>query len=339
METINVNASAPYEVVINGDYSLLPQKLKGVVKGKLMVVYDQNTHRLFAKSISKLLESFLIVETILPAGENTKSEEYYFKLLGLLAKNKFTREDSILAVGGGVVGDLCGFVASTYMRGIGFISCPTTLLSCVDSSVGGKTAINLPEGKNLVGSFYQPNLVYISVDSLKTLPKREIECGMGEIVKYAFLSKTVSAKDLEEGITENLIYKCIQIKKEIVEKDEFDKGERAKLNLGHTVGHAVESLSGYKHSHGLCVAKGIGKIIDISCKYYGYEDDKKQEFINLLNTVPFDLNIDYSTIEIQNKILIDKKACNDGVNLILIKDVGKTVIVKFTQLELENVLK
>ena len=171
--------------------------------------------------------------------------------------------------------------------------------------------------------------------------KEEFDATIGEAQKKLdelnekYLGR--SKKFIEEKREE--FTKELEAKKEIVEKDEFDKGERAKLNLGHTVGHAVESLSGYKHSHGLCVAKGIGKIIDISCKYYGYDDNKKQEFINLLSAVPFDLNIEYSTKEIQDKILIDKKSCNDGVNIVLIKDVGKTEIVKFTQFELENVLK
>ena len=213
MKVLSVKASKPYEVVICEDYSLLNQKLKGVVKGKIAVVFDENTAWYFNNDATKALEDIPHTSIIIGAGEQSKSGQCYFKLLSFLAENNFTRNDAILAFGGGVVGDLCGFVAATYMRGITYLSCPTTLLSCVDSSIGGKTAINLPEGKNLVGAFYQPSLVYVSLSAMKTLPKREIDCGYGEVVKYAFLDKSVTAEDIKAGITEELILKCLEIKK------------------------------------------------------------------------------------------------------------------------------
>ncbi|MBQ7373999.1 MAG: 3-dehydroquinate synthase [Clostridia bacterium] len=317
-----------YKVVIEKDFSLLSQKVKEVFGGKLAVVYDENTHALFSNEITQRLKDFQIFEIVFPAGENTKSLQSYAKLLSFLADNKFTRGDGILAVGGGVIGDLCGFVASSYMRGICYMSCPTTLLSCVDSSIGGKTAVNLPEGKNLVGAFYAPSLVYVSLSAFDSLPEREIECGMGEIVKYAFLDGSMTASDIKNGDREDLVLKSLKIKKKVVENDEFDRGERAKLNLGHTVGHAVESLSSYAYSHGLCVAKGIDKIIDISCKYYGYNDDKKGEFSALLNSYKFDLDIEFSTEEILEKITVDKKAETGAVNLVLIKDIANVEVVK-----------
>ena len=334
MKILSVKAQKrEYEIVIEKDFSMLGEKVTEVFHGKLLVVYDQNTHPLFSSDIKNQLKDFELLEIVLPAGEDTKNIQNYIKLLSFLAEKGFTRGDGILAVGGGVIGDLCGFVASTYMRGITYLSCPTTLLSCVDSSVGGKTAVNLPEGKNLVGAFYAPSLVYVSLDSLNSLPQREIECGLGEVVKYAFLDKAVTAEDINKGISEELILKCLEIKKRFVENDEFDRGERAKLNLGHTVGHAVESLSSYAFSHGLCVAKGIDKIIDISCKYYGYGEDKREQFKGLLGCVDFDLSISYSKEELLSKIKIDKKAESGAVSLILIKEIGKTEVVK---MPLEN---
>lgn len=339
MKVLSVKAhSREYEIVIEKDFSHLGEKVKGVFHGKLLAVYDQNTHPLFADEIKKELSHVELLEFILPAGEETKSIQNYAKLLSFLAENGFTRKDGILAVGGGVIGDLCGFVASTYMRGIAYLACPTTLLSCVDSSVGGKTAVNLAEGKNLVGAFYAPSLVYVSLSSLSTLPQREVECGFGEIVKYAFLDREVSEGDIKRGITEEIILKCLNIKKRFVENDEFDKGERAKLNLGHTFGHAVESLSYYNYSHGLCVAKGIDKIIDISCKYYGYGEDKREQFKGLLSSVDFALSIDYSRQELLDKIKIDKKAESGAVSLVLIKEIGNTEVVKMPLDKLEELI-
>ena len=339
MKILSVKSSKrPYEVVIENDFSYLARKISEVFKGRLAVVYDSNTYPLFSKEIEKALVGFDFLEVVFPAGESTKSTERYIQLLSFLAKNDFTRGDGILAVGGGVIGDLCGFVASTYMRGISYIACPTTLLSCVDSSIGGKTAINLPEGKNLVGAFYSPDLVYICLSALSSLPQREVECGMGEVVKYAFLDSSVTVDDLKNGISEDLILKCLLIKKRFVENDEFDRGERAKLNLGHTVGHAVESLSQYELSHGLCVAKGIDKIIDISCKYYGYDRQKEDEMRALLNAYPFDLGIYFDKDGLLTKIKVDKKASKNAVSVVLIKDIGVTEVVKISIDKLRELL-
>ena len=329
MKTIDVKAQKKeYQVVIEKDFSQLASKIKEVFFGKIAVVYDENTYALFSKEIREKLFEFTICEIVFPAGEETKSLDSYAKLLSFLASNKFVRGDGVLAVGGGVIGDLCGFVASSYMRGICYMSCPTTLLSCVDSSVGGKTAVNLPEGKNLVGAFYAPSLVYVSLSAFDSLPKREIECGMGEIVKYAFLDESISREDIKNKNWEELVIKSLEIKKKFVEKDEFDRGDRAKLNLGHTIGHAVESLCHYEFSHGLCVAKGLSKIIDISCKFYGHSEGKRRELLSLLNCCDFDLSIDYSKQDILNKITVDKKAETGAVNLVLIKDIANTEVVK-----------
>ena len=328
MRVLSVNASSRYEVVIQSDFSALKDIVSKVFSGKLAVVYDENTFPLFADIIKKELSDFCVFEKVFPAGENTKSIENFASLLSFLAQNGFTRKDGVLAVGGGVIGDLCGFVASSYMRGITYMSCPTTLLSAVDSSVGGKTAVNLPQGKNLVGAFYQPSLVYISTSALATLPQREIECGMGEVIKYAFLDKSLTVEDIKVCDYEDIIYKCLAIKKKFVEEDEFDRGERAKLNLGHTVGHAVESLSAYAYSHGLCVFNGIRYIIDLSADFYGFSEQKKKEMLDLINAYPYEKCKSFTSEQLIEKIKIDKKAESGFVNLVLIKDIGNTEIVK-----------
>ena len=328
MRVLSVNASSRYEVVIQNDFSALKESVSKVFGGKLAVVYDGNTFPLFSDIIKKELSGFDIYEKVFPAGENTKSIESFASLLGFLAQNGFTRKDGILAVGGGVIGDLCGFAAASYMRGVTYMSCPTTLLSAVDSSVGGKTAVNLPQGKNLVGAFYQPSLVYIATSALNTLPQREIECGMGEVVKYAFLDKSLTIEDLKNADYENIIYKCLLIKKKFVEEDEFDRGERAKLNLGHTVGHAIESLSAYAYSHGLCVFNGMRYIIDLSADFYGFGEQKKEEMQALLNAYPYQKCQSFTSEQLIEKIKIDKKAESGFVNLVLVKDIGNTEIVK-----------
>ena len=340
MKELRVDSSYPYSIFIGEDYSLLKEKVKEVFKGeKIAVAYDENTHKLFSKEINENLNGYRVYEIIFKSGEESKCAENYIKFLTFLAQNDFTRYDLILSVGGGVVGDLSSFVASTYMRGIPYVACPTTLLSCVDSSIGGKTGINLQEGKNLIGSFYSPKLVYISLNSLKTLPKREVESGMGEVVKYAFLSESITKEDIEKGISEELILKCLRVKKEIVEKDEFDRGERAKLNLGHTFGHSIENLSGYKYSHGLCVLKGIGLAIELSCKYYSLTCEQKAKMQDLLGSVEVDLSIKEDLSLLIQKIKNDKKFENGEINFVLIKEIGNIEIVKLTLSEVEKLLK
>ena len=339
MERICVEAKRCYDVVISGDYNLLCGEVKKVFHGKkIAVLTDGNTSPLFYKEVEKRLIGYDICEICVAAGEKSKSEQTYFKVLNTLAELSFTRNDCLLTLGGGVVGDLGGFVASTYMRGVTYIQCPTTLLADVDSSVGGKTAVNLAAGKNLVGTFYQPSLVYINTECLKTLPKKEIDCGMGEVIKYAFLSGDFSEEELKEKSREKLIAKCVKIKADFVKKDEFDLGNRAMLNLGHTIGHAIENLSGYSLPHGLCVAKGISRIIDLSAHIYRLDDNTVLKMKELLGVWEFDLSIPYSADEICDKILLDKKAVSGGVNFILLKGIGKPTIEKLSEEDIRRLV-
>lgn len=335
---IPVNASKPYNVVITSDFSRLNAEIKKVFSGrKIAVLTDDNTYPLFFKKVEENLKDFEAVSITVKHGEKSKNIETYAEVLSELAKNGFKRNDCLLTLGGGVVGDLGGFVASTYMRGITYIQCPTTLLACVDSSVGGKTAIDLKDGKNLVGTFYQPSLVYANVTCLKTLPEEEIACGMGEVVKYALLSKDMKPQYIKERDFEKIIEVSVKIKSEIVSKDEFDRGVRATLNLGHTVGHAVENLSGYTLFHGVCVAKGINLIIDLSADFYGLTEEKRAEMKSVLSLYPFDLDIPYSFKEIGEKLLLDKKADQSGVNFVLLKGVGKPTVEKLDKEKISRI--
>ena len=323
-----VNAKKPYNVVIAEDFSNLRESILSATSfNKVCIVADENTS-MYLEQVKNALNGFEILTYVIKAGEQSKCLKTFGEIASFLAQNQMTRKDLLIALGGGVVGDLTAFVASCYMRGIAFVNLPTSLLAMVDSSVGGKTAIDIPEGKNLLGSFYSPNLCYINVNTLKTLPNEEILCGLGEIVKYAYLSNTITANDIKEFDYVNLISKSLDVKISIVEEDEFEGGKRKLLNLGHTIGHGIESLSNYTLSHGLCVAKGIDYIIDFSKDYYNLSEEKYSQLKDILRAQPFDLSLIYPMEQIAEKIKVDKKAQSSYVDMVLIKDVGKCEIVK-----------
>ena len=254
MKSFVVNASKSYPITIGSGKEVFSD-LDSFARGdKVAVLTDDKVESLYKGFFDGFFKQKSVYKFVIPHGEGSKNAETYIKLMNRLAKCDFTRKDTIVAFGGGVVGDLAAFIASTYMRGIGLIAVPTTILSAVDSSVGGKTAINLDEGKNLCGTFYQPDAVFIDTSFFSTLDGEQISCGYGEIIKYAFLSDSVTMEDIVAPIGEDLVYKCLKIKAEIVESDEKETGARKLLNLGHTIGHAIEKLSGFSISHGDCVA-------------------------------------------------------------------------------------
>ncbi len=241
---------------------------------KICVISDKTVSTFYGKQICKQLQSQYKVHIItINPGEKSKNIDTAVFIYEQLVKIHFTRSDIMIALGGGVVGDLVGFVAATYLRGVRFIQIPTTLLAQVDSSVGGKVAVDLPCGKNLVGAFYHPIMVLIDPCVLQTLPSHYFNDGMAEVIKYALIKdKSLFLKlesyqdnqDLYEEI-EEIIYRCLLIKKQIVEKDEFDQGTRMLLNFGHTIGHAIEQYYHYeKYTHGQAVAIGMYQITKIS---------------------------------------------------------------------------
>jgi 3-dehydroquinate synthase len=249
---------------------------------KIALVTDDTVNALYASVVEKSLESagFKVVKFVFSHGEENKNLGVYGQILNFLAENQLTRTDALVALGGGVVGDMAGFAAATFLRGIKYIQMPTTLLSQIDSSVGGKTAIDLPMGKNLVGAFCQPSLVLCDIDTLNTLPKKIFVDGMGEVVKYAVLDKDIFAL-VESGAysIEKLVYMCVDYKRRIVEADEFEGGVRKLLNLGHTPAHGIEKLSNYTIPHGNAVAMGV-EIINRNSLRHGYLNEKEYKRIS-----------------------------------------------------------
>ncbi len=273
MQTITVDLKErayPIHIAPEG-WEALPHAIgESIGDRKAMVVCDQNTYRLYYESVKAALESrgCSVCPAVIPPGEASKSFEQAQALYTRALEAKLTRSSTIVALGGGVVGDLAGFIAATYMRGIGFTQIPTSLLAQVDSSVGGKVAINHPLAKNIIGAFYQPHMVFINPHTLKTLPPREFSTGMAELIKHAFIADSDFITWLEQNIEKLLscdvgalahaLYRSCSIKARVVEQDERESGLRMILNFGHTIGHAIESATGYsKYTHGEAVAIGM----------------------------------------------------------------------------------
>lgn len=306
---------------------------------KVFVVTDSNVDALYGAALcGRLSENgFDVFRYAAPAGEASKSLESASRIYGALAESGITRSDAIIALGGGVAGDLAGFVAATFLRGIPFIQIPTTLLAQVDSSVGGKTAVNLPQGKNLVGAFYQPKVVFIDPAALDTLPDKYFRDGMAEVIKYGFIKDAALLRLLREldgrrGVSaraEEIICRCCSIKKEVVERDELDTGERMLLNFGHTLGHAVESLSGYGYSHGESVAIGMysaGRLGEMS----GITEPGTAEMIKrvlIQYGLPYELP-EIDTGRLYKTVARDKKMLGGEINYILLECPGRAVIHK-----------
>ena len=265
MKTINVNASRSYDVIIgSGIIDTLGDRVKALTNAsKVCIVSDSNVFPLYGKTVSDSFAhaGLYSVHFVFPAGETSKNGSTYLSLLNFLAESKISRSDCIVALGGGVVGDLAGFASATYLRGIPFVQIPTSLLAMVDSSVGGKTAIDLPAGKNLCGAFYQPLLVLCDTDALNTLPEDVFRDGCAEVIKYGVLfDADLFAHLMDRGPgfdREAVISRCVELKRDVVAQDEFDTGVRMKLNLGHTIGHGIEAGTDYTVTHGKAVAAGM----------------------------------------------------------------------------------
>lgn len=329
MRTVTVNASKKYDILIGS--GLLPtigeeaQKLGKAVK--ICIVSETNVWPLYGETVQNSLENsgFSVISFVFPAGEESKNGQTYLELLNFLAENKLTRSDLIVALGGGVVGDLAGFAAATYLRGIRFIQVPTTLLAAVDSSVGGKTAIDLPGGKNLCGAFCQPSLVLCDTDTLNSLPVEIFRDGCAEAIKYGILYDSAFFGYLEKnGLDfdrENVIARCVELKRNVVVEDEFDTGQRMKLNLGHTIGHGVEARSNFALSHGKSVAIGIAIVSRAS------KCPDTSRIIACLEKFGLPVSIDYPIEDIYHYTLSDKKRSGGTVKLIIPRKIGYCDIV------------
>ncbi|MBQ7288344.1 MAG: 3-dehydroquinate synthase [Clostridia bacterium] len=334
MECVTVNASKRYQIHIeSGLISRCGSLCSTVVSGKkLLLLTDHHVEPLYASTVKKSLESsgFTVYTFTVPAGENSKSTRYLLEIVSLLAENHFTRADALVALGGGVVGDLGGFCAATYLRGISFIQIPTTLLACVDSSVGGKTAVNLPEGKNLFGAFYQPDLVICDPDTLQTLSPAIYADGMAEVIKYGMIWDASLFSALEEGTIRNaeIIRRCVTIKSEIVGKDETDKGLRQILNFGHTIGHAIEKCSNFSISHGSAVAIGMATLTRALVSIEGLNPQIYERLLHTLRIAGLPIFCDFDAEALYAAALSDKKRKADALDVILVPDIGKYEIRK-----------
>lgn len=300
---------------------------------RVLVVTDSGVPAVYAKMLAQQCRESVILTV--EAGEGSKSLETFGSLLGAMLDHGFSRKDCVVAVGGGVVGDLSGFAASAYMRGIDFYNIPTTLLSQIDSSIGGKTAINFGGVKNIVGAFYQPKKVLIDPELLKTLPKRQISNGLAEAVKMAMTSDRVlfelfEHEDIESHIDE-IIIRSLEIKKSVVEQDEKEAGLRKILNFGHTIGHGIESSGNMTELyHGECVALGLIPMCAEAIRPRVIEVLKK---CGLYNLVPFDWE------KIEAAAFHDKKADGDSVTVTLVPEIGSFELKKMKCTEVIDMAK
>ncbi|MBE6814650.1 MAG: 3-dehydroquinate synthase [Ruminococcaceae bacterium] len=300
------------------------------IKGKALIVTDSGVPEEYSKIVASQIKNSVIYT--FPQGEQSKNFETYSALLKTLAENNFDRSDCVIAVGGGVTGDMAGFTAATYMRGIKFYNIPTTLLSQVDSSIGGKTAIDFLGYKNLVGAFYQPNAVIIDPDALKTLPKRHFNNGLCESIKMAATSDSELFKLLEENnaedIIDTVIEKSLLIKKQVVEEDEKETGLRKVLNFGHTIGHAIETVTGLEELyHGECVALGM---------MFMASGEAKERIKNLLTKNNLPTETDFNVEAVYEALHHDKKSAGSGVNVVTVKSIGE---FEFKFLEYNEIYK
>lgn len=335
MQKVTIHASRSYDILIGrGLLPTLGQEAKKFPKVKTVcIVSETNVFPLHGPAAEKSLQEagFQVVSFVFPAGEQSKCGEVYLELLNFLARQQLTRSDLLVALGGGVVGDLTGFAAATFLRGVKFIQVPTTLLAAVDSSVGGKTAIDLPAGKNLAGAFYQPSLVLCDTDTLDTLPRSVFLDGCAEVIKYGIIYDRAFFDYLRaagpEFDREAVIRRCVELKRDVVMKDEFDTGERMKLNLGHTLGHGVEARSHFSLSHGKSDSIGISMVSRAAAREGLLRQEDAQIIQDTLESYGLPISTEYPTRELISYMLSDKKRSGGTIPLIIPTEIGHCDIV------------
>ena len=336
----------PYDIIIGKDiFNLIPSKIKELTKARTVaVITDDNVDRLYSEDMLQMLraEGLSAVKFVFTHGEEHKTMDTVCEILEFLAENNVTRSDLILALGGGIVGDVAGYAASSYLRGIDFIQVPTTFLAAIDSSVGGKTGVNLRAGKNLAGAFYQPRLVLCNTRVFDTLPKENFKEGVAEAIKYGVICDKELFDLLSEGETwdlESVIERCVAIKADIVSQDEFDIGKRQLLNLGHTVAHAIEKTKNYEISHGIAVGIGMSIISEISDRMGWSCEDTNSKIVRCLENNGIPTSIDVNNEEMLTVMARDKKINADMINLVIPKKIGECVLKSIRVCELKDVLE
>jgi 3-dehydroquinate synthase len=337
---VNYNNSWCYDIVFDNSYENLGNELKklGLSNRKVCIICDTNTKQ-YMDDVKMNTKEYVdsVYSYVFQAGEENKTLDTVKNLYEYLIEAKFDRNDVLFALGGGVVGDLVGYTAATYLRGIRFIQLPTTLLSMVDSSIGGKTGVDFDSYKNMVGAFHQPICVYMNLSTLKTLPKVQFSAGMGEVIKYGYIKEFPFYQWLKDKhdeimnqnyeVLREMIYRSCLCKKEIVENDPLEKGERALLNFGHTLGHAIEKSMNFKLYHGQCVAIGMVAAIYMSAKRDMLTYEELKDSIELIQS--FDLPVGVNCIDI-NRIIDatknDKKMEAGKIKFILLEKIGCGII-------------
>ena len=333
-----------YRIELTNCFDHLREMLKNLgyrAEQKLCIVTDSNVGPLYAEEVQELLQKEfpnLFVFTF-PAGEASKNVKTVDQLYEYLIQNHFDRQDVLLALGGGVVGDLTGFAAATYLRGIDFVQIPTTLLSQVDSSIGGKTGVDFMQYKNMVGAFYQPKLVYMNLATLISLPEKQMISGMGEIIKHGLIKDrsyfywlnehAAEIKERKMETLEEMIFVSCNIKREVVERDPKEKGDRALLNFGHTIGHAIEKLSDFSLTHGACVGLGIVAASYLSMQMGEISEADVQTIITTLQQFGFATEVTgFDAKKVLAATKSDKKMVGSQVKFILLHQIGEAYIYR-----------
>ncbi len=346
MKKITINASTAYDIIIGanlltsaGDYC--KDALGGVCH--VCIISDDTVASLYLATVKTSLEraGFLVDSFVFGHGEASKSTETLVSVWEFLAEHRLTRSDALVALGGGVVGDLCGFCAATYLRGIRFVQIPTTLLSAVDSSVGGKTGVDLRAGKNLAGAFHQPSLVLCDYQTLDTLPPEIFADGCAEVIKYGAICDRPFFDLLQSGIRsriEDVIATCVCHKARIVEDDEFDHGTRQLLNLGHTVGHAIEACSNLSISHGSAVAIGMVIVTRAAVRLGLCPEDDLSSLIALLRAEGLPTECPFSADELASVASADKKRAGATITFVLPFGIGNSQLYPIPVSELRDLI-
>ncbi len=342
MKQLSINLPGrEYDIYIeNGLLEKAGEYIRKISAGqKATIITDSNVGPLYGKILSHSLEKagFSVHICEIPAGEESKCRENLFWLYDEMLDFGMTRSDLVVALGGGVVGDLTGYAAATLLRGIPFVQIPTSILAQVDSSVGGKVAIDLPKGKNLVGTFYQPKMVLMDPLCLATLPERNVADGMAEVIKYGaiwdaglfgLLEQIKTKEELFAKIAE-IVYTCCDIKRQVVEEDELDTGGRMILNFGHTFGHAIEKEYHYQtYTHGEAVAVGMVMACEYGEKIGMTHPGTKERMEKILTQFHLPLETEMSAKSMQEAMAVDKKGDGEKINLILLKEIGKVEVLK-----------
>lgn len=347
MTTITISASRTYDVLIGQGLldSVGAHIAERIKPGIAAVISDDTVDTLYGDRVRTSLQKagFQVVSYVFPHGEASKNITTYAAVLNFLAESKLSRSDIVVALGGGVVGDLAGFAAASYLRGIQFVQVPTTLLAAVDSSVGGKTAIDLDAGKNLAGAFCQPSLVVCDYDTLSTLPIEYFRDGCAEVIKYGMLGNPAFFHSLQETMIEDqletVIATCVSMKRDIVTGDEFDTGMRQLLNFGHTFGHAIEAHSQFAISHGSAVAIGMVVMTRAAVKQGLCDPSVLNDIISILNQYQLPTSTDFTAEDLYATTCSDKKISGGSIRLVVPTAVGNCTLHSIPVLKMRTWLE